>query len=118
MRLKLVVFVLLDLVTFALIAAAQGRVTVRVIDRQTDNGVKLTLQLPNGDTAVVSCTHKPAFGNNGERPCRVPPVDSFEVAFHGDKAKLIWPTSLDGTKMESETYKIIAVFKAKVVPVK
>jgi len=27
----------------------------------------------------------------------------------GDKAKLKWPVSIDGKKMQSETYKIIAV---------
>ena len=27
----------------------------------------------------------------------------------GDKAKLNWPVSIDGKKMESETYKILAV---------
>ena len=37
----------------------------------------------------------------------------FEAEFKGDKAKLYWPTSLDGKKTESETYKIIAVMKAK-----
>ncbi|MGH9685159.1 MAG: hypothetical protein ACRD4S_16290 [Candidatus Acidiferrales bacterium] len=45
------------------------------------------------------------------RSCRVPLVDEFEADFHGDKAKLIWPTSLDGKKTASETYRIIAVAK-------
>jgi len=31
----------------------------------------------------------------------------------GDNAKLIWPVLLDGKKDASETYKIIAVSKAK-----
>jgi hypothetical protein len=42
----------------------------------------------------------------------VPLVDECEATFDGDKAKLFWPTSLDGKKIESETYKIIAVSKA------
>jgi hypothetical protein len=29
--------------------------------------------------------------------------------FHGDKAKLIWPVSLDRKKMQSETYKVLAI---------
>jgi hypothetical protein len=41
----------------------------------------------------------------------VPLVNDFEATFDGDKAKLFWPTSLDGKKVESETYKIIAVSK-------
>jgi hypothetical protein len=45
------------------------------------------------------------------RSCRVPLVNDFEGTFDGDKAKLFWPTSLDGKKVEYETYKIIAVSK-------
>jgi len=36
-------------------------------------------------------------------------VDNIEADFKGDKAKLIWPASLDGKKTESETYKILGV---------
>ncbi|MGA3200156.1 MAG: hypothetical protein ABSD89_12245 [Halobacteriota archaeon] len=117
-------------------AFAQGRVTVKVIERhdseveydyafanqygsiaQTMNlqGATFTLQLPNGDLAVVNCTSKfkeKFRGPGNVRSCRVPLVDIFEADFKGDKAKLIWPTSLDGRKVESETYKIIAVQKA------
>jgi hypothetical protein len=73
-------------------------------------GATLTLALPNGDSAVVNCTSK--FHEGFAGPCRVPLVDEFEATFNGDKAKLFWPTSLDGKKVESETYKIIAVSKA------
>jgi hypothetical protein len=38
-------------------------------------------------------------------------VDDFVADFSGDKAKLIWPVSLDGKKSAEETYKIIAVSK-------
>ena len=116
---------------------AQGRVTVKVTERQDNNvaynyvfvsgytgveqnlnlrGATLTLQLPNGDTAVVNCSSKfqERFAGPGNvRSCRVPLVDSFEADFNGDKAKLMWPVSLDGKKTASETYKIIAVFKGK-----
>jgi hypothetical protein len=80
------------------------------------SGATLTLQLPDGDSAVVNCTSKfqERFAGPGNvRSCRVPLVDEFEADFHGDKAKLFWPVSLDGKKMDSETYKIIAVSKAK-----
>jgi hypothetical protein len=77
-------------------------------------GASFTLRLPNGDTAVVNCTSKfqERFAGPGNvRSCRVPMVDEFEADFSGDKAKLIWPTSLDGKKTASETYRIIAVAK-------
>jgi len=37
-------------------------------------------------------------------------VNEIEVDFHGDGAKLTWPVSLDGKKMQSETYKILSIF--------
>lgn len=116
---------------------AQGRVMVKVIDRQDSNvpysyafvngsmgiaqnlnlsGATLTLQLPDGDSAVVNCASKfqERFAGPGNvRSCRVPLVDEFEADFRGDKAKLFWPVSLDGNKTATETYKIIAVSKAK-----
>jgi hypothetical protein len=76
-------------------------------------GATFTLQLPDGRTAIVNCEAKfkermagPA-GNH--RSCRIPLVDSIEAEFHGDNAKLIWVVSLDGKKMQSETYKVLAV---------
>jgi hypothetical protein len=40
----------------------------------------------------------------------MPLIDEIRVEFNGDKAKLMWPTSIDGRKTESETYKILAIF--------
>jgi hypothetical protein len=118
------------------VAGGKQRVAVTVIARSDSNtaysyafvnnfngiaqnmnlrGATLTLQLPNGDAAVVNCTSKfqeRMAGPGNVRSCRVPLVNDFEAAFDGDKAKLFWPTSLDGKKIESETYKIIAVSKA------
>ena len=57
--------------------------------------------------------HERVRANRGRegnrRSCRVPIVDDLEFEFHGDKAKLGWPVSLDGKKMASETYKILGV---------
>ncbi len=39
----------------------------------------------------------------------MPLVENIEAEFHGDKAKLIWAVSLDGKKMQSETYKVLAI---------
>ncbi|HSY92393.1 MAG TPA: hypothetical protein VK812_13535 [Candidatus Binatus sp.] len=117
-------------------AGGKDRVTVKVTARNDSNvaysyafvndsygvaqnlnlrGATLTLVLPNGDKAVVNCTSKfqeRMAGPGNVRSCRVPLVDEFEATFDGDKAKLFWPTSLDGKKIESETYKIVAVSKA------
>lgn len=76
-------------------------------------GATFTLQLPDGRGAIVNCESKfkermagPA-GNH--RSCRMPLVENIEAEFHGDNAKLIWVVSLDGKKMQSETYKVLAV---------
>ncbi len=76
-------------------------------------GATFTLQLPDGRAAIVNCESKfkermagPA-GNH--RSCRIPLVENIEAEFHGDKAKLIWVVSLDGKKMQSETYKVLAI---------
>ena len=77
------------------------------------HGATFTLQLPDGRLAVVNCDSKFAehmAGRAGNRrSCRAPIVDNIEADFKGDNAKLIWPVSLDGKKMQSETYKILGV---------
>lgn len=76
-------------------------------------GATFSLQLPDGRVAVVNCESKFAerfAGPQGNRrSCRMPLVDDIQAEFDGDKAKLKWPVSIDGKKMQSETYKIIAV---------
>lgn len=76
-------------------------------------GATYSLQLPDGRVAVVNCDSKFAehfAGHAGnKRSCRMPLVDDIDVEFNGDKAKLIWPVSIDGKKMASETYKILGV---------
>jgi len=79
-------------------------------------GATFSLQLPDGRVAVVNCDSKFAehfAGPRGNhRSCRMPLVDDIQAEFNGDKAKLKWSVSLDGKKMESETYKILAVLPA------
>jgi len=81
--------------------------------RGSQNGATFTLQLPDGRLAIVNCESKFAehmAGRVGDRrSCRTPLVDSIEADFNGDNAKLIWPVSLDGKKMQSETYKILGI---------
>jgi hypothetical protein len=121
------------LLTCALPVVAQ-KLEVKIIDRQDKedsydyvavynntavgktfkvNGATFTLQLPDGRLVVVNCESKFAEHMAGpagnRRSCRAPVIDSIEVDFKGDNAKLIWPVSLDGKKMESETYKILGI---------
>jgi hypothetical protein len=76
-------------------------------------GATFTLRLPDGRLAVVNCESKFAehmAGRAGNRrSCRMPIADSIQADFHGDNAKLIWPVSLDGKKMQTETYKILGI---------
>jgi hypothetical protein len=76
-------------------------------------GATLSLLLPDGRVAVVNCESKFAermAGPRGNhRSCRVPIVDDIQAYFHGDKAKLEWPVSLDGKKTRTETYTILGV---------
>jgi hypothetical protein len=76
-------------------------------------GATFTLHLPDGRAAVVNCDSKFAehmAGPRGNRrSCRIPLVDNIQAEFHGDNAKLIWVVSLDGKKMQSETYKVLAI---------
>jgi hypothetical protein len=67
--------------------------------------------LPDGRTAIVNCESKYAPQGNhiNRRNCRTPFVDTVEVEFNKDNAKLEWSVSLDGKKMTNETYKILAV---------
>jgi hypothetical protein len=76
-------------------------------------GATLSLELPDARVVVVNCQSKyaPKGDYVNRRSCRIPQVDEFQVEFDGDKAKLKWPVSLDGKKLESETYKIVVVLK-------
>ncbi len=74
-------------------------------------GATLSLLLPDGRIAVVNCVskYKPRGDYINRRSCRMPIVDDISVDFKGKGAKLFWPVSLDGKKMEYETYNILAV---------
>jgi hypothetical protein len=87
----------------------------------TVHGATFTLQLPDGRLVIVNCDSKfaehmaGAAGNH--RSCRTPVVDDIEAEFKGDSAKLIWPVSLDGKKMQSETYKILGILEQAERPI-
>ena len=77
------------------------------------HGATFTLQLPDGRLAVVNCESKFAEHMAGpagnHRSCRMPIIDHIQAEFKGDNAKLMWPVSLDGKKLQSETYKILGI---------
>jgi hypothetical protein len=84
-------------------------------------GATFLLVLPDGRGAVVNCISKfserMAGPSGNHRDCRVPLVDEIQAEFKGDKAKLEWVVSLDGKKIQSETYKVLAVLdKPKATP--
>jgi hypothetical protein len=122
------------LVLVSAASASAQKLAVKIIDRQDKedeysyaavynnvavgkvfkvHGATFTLQLPDGRLAIVNCESKFAehmAGRAGNRrSCRAPVVDDIQTDFNGDKAKLIWPVSLDGKKMQSETYKILGI---------
>ena len=70
------------------------------------------LKLPDGRLVIVNCVSKyaPRGDYVNRRSCRVPLIDEIKAEFDGDKAKLLWPVSIDGKKTQSETYKILGIF--------
>jgi hypothetical protein len=125
---------IVGLILACIASASAQKLDVKIIDRQDKEdgydyvavynnvavgksfkvrGATFTLQLPDGRLAIVNCESKFAerfAGRVGNRrSCRMPIVDSIQADFHGDDAKLIWPVSLDGKKMQSETYKILGI---------
>lgn len=77
------------------------------------SGSTFSLLLPDGRVAIVNCNSKFAerfagvAGNH--QSCREPLVDNIQAEFRGDNAKLMWVVSLDGKKIQSETYKVLAI---------
>ena len=94
--------------------------TAPVVNNYTVTGATLSLLLPDGRIAVVNCTSKlnMTFQQTGgnRRSCRIPMVDDIQANFKGKNSKLAWPVSLDGKKLESETYTIVAILPAEPPP--
>ena len=76
-------------------------------------GATFMLLLADGRRAIVNCVSKysPKGDYINRRSCRMPLVDSIDAEFKGNSAKLYWVVSLDGKKLESETYKILAILE-------
>jgi len=95
--------------------SATGRSSATTISARSGSysvrGATLSLLLPDGRTAIVNCESKyaPKGDHINRRSCRTPLVDTVDAEFNKDNAKLEWTVSLDGKKMTTETYKILAV---------
>jgi hypothetical protein len=74
-------------------------------------GATLSLQLPDGRIAVVNCVSKYKLKGDyiNRRSCRIPLADEIQADFDGNNAKLYWTVSIDGKKVESETYKVLGI---------
>ena len=73
------------------------------------SGATLSLGLPDGRVVVANCDSKISWPTR--RSCRVPPVKDIHAEFSGSNAKLWWSVSIDGSSMQNETYKILAVLQ-------
>ena len=74
-------------------------------------GATLSLLLPDGRIAVVNCVSKYKLKGDyiNRRSCRIPVADEIQADFDGGNAKLYWTVSVDGKKVESETYKVLGI---------
>jgi hypothetical protein len=74
-------------------------------------GTTLSLGLPDGRIAVVNCIDRHSTKGNfiNRHNCGVPMGEHVGVEFNGPSAKLTWPAGMDGKRIQSETYKIVAV---------
>ena len=78
----------------------------------TVQGATLSLLLPDDSIVVVTCQKKlnwTEWSMAPYRDCRIPVMSDLTAEFDGDKAKLEWNVSLDGSKKRSETYKVVGV---------
>ena len=79
-------------------------------------GTTLSLLLPDGRVALVNCVNKYSPKGNyiNRRSCGMPMVEHVQAAFSGKSAKLKWPVGADG-KIESETYKVVALLDKQLI---
>ena len=74
-------------------------------------GTTLSLGLPDGRIAVVNCVDRHSAKGTyiNRRLCGMPLVERVGVEFNGSSAKISWPGGPDGRKIETETYKVVAM---------
>ena len=91
-------------------STAPGDVTYNVV------GTTLSLLLPDGRVALVNCVNKYSSKGNyiNRRSCGMPLVEHVQAEFNSKTAKLKWPVGADG-KIESETYRIVALLDKQLI---
>ena len=74
-------------------------------------GTTLSLGLPDGRIAVVNCMDRHSANGNyvNRHSCGMPLTPRAEAEFTGQSARLSWQVGQDGKKIESETYRVVAV---------
>jgi len=75
------------------------------------SGTTLSLGLPDGRIAVVNCVSRHSSNGNyiNRHSCGMPLSEHAEAEFVGQSAKLSWTLGSSGNRIESETYKVVAV---------
>jgi hypothetical protein len=78
-------------------------------------GTTLSLQLPDGRVALVNCQNRYSAKGTyiNRRNCGMPMVPRVEAEFNGLIAKLTWAAGADGKKIETETYKVVAMLNKR-----
>jgi hypothetical protein len=75
------------------------------------SGTTLSLGLPDGRIALVNCVSRHSANGNyiNRHSCGMPLSERANAEFVGQNAKLSWTLAQNGNKLESETYKVVAV---------
>ena len=75
------------------------------------SGTTLSLGLPDGRIAVVNCVSRHSSNGNyiNRHSCGMPLSERADAEFAGQSAKLSWTLVQNGNKVETETYKVVAV---------
>lgn len=91
--------------------ATTNETTHHISGNQDIVGHRVVLQIPDGRMVTVACFSKYALHGDyvNRRSCRVPLTSDVHVEMWKDKAKIYWSASIDNSKTESETYKILGV---------
>ena len=75
------------------------------------SGTTLSLGLPDGRIALVNCVSRHSANGNyiNRRSCGMPMSERADAEFTGQSAKLSWALASNGNKIESETYRVVAL---------
>lgn len=82
----------------------------------TYTGHVLYFQMPDARVIVAACDKRvnwTEWSGRRYRDCRAPQCTTCNAEITGEKVKITWPVSLDGSKNTSEIYRIQAVLRAQ-----